>query len=129
MSLYFDYRVQTPDPAAIQIDIAWHNQYPLLTVTSFDQESGGSLTIYDELVCIIMDLFHPRNAKIQITCTENSCSGGTSTRPGFSKKPHFESDISRLAPRAPTSCRRLGKRRLFHLEWWHRICLGPFAPS
>lgn len=50
MTLYLDYRVQSPDPSAINVDIEWHPQQPMLAVTSCSEERGGFLTIYDELV-------------------------------------------------------------------------------
>jgi hypothetical protein len=52
MSLYFDSKVQSPDPGCISINVEWHEQHPLLAVSSYSQDRGGFVTIYDELVLI-----------------------------------------------------------------------------
>lgn len=52
MTLYLDYRVQTPEPSAINVNIEWHPQHLILAVTSCSEESGGFLTLYDELVMV-----------------------------------------------------------------------------
>jgi len=50
MSLYFDSKVQSPDPGCINIYLEWHEKHPLLAVSSYSQDRGGSVTIYDDLV-------------------------------------------------------------------------------
>lgn len=59
MSLYFDSKVQSPDPGCININVEWHEQHPLLAVSSYSQDRGGFVTIYDELVlmCYLTYLF------------------------------------------------------------------------
>lgn len=54
MTLYLDYRVQSPDPSAINVNIEWHLQHHMLAVTSCSEEKGGFVTVYDELVCTEM---------------------------------------------------------------------------
>jgi len=50
MSLYFDSKVQSPDPGCININLEWHEKHPLLAVSSYSQDRGGFVTIYDDLV-------------------------------------------------------------------------------
>ena len=46
MAVYFDHKIQSPS-VAIQTDIAWHSNYPLLAVASKnDQGVGGSVNFY-----------------------------------------------------------------------------------
>jgi len=53
MSLYFDSKVQSPDSGCININLEWHEEYPLLAVSSYSQDRGGFVIIYDELVFIM----------------------------------------------------------------------------
>ena len=46
MAVYFDHKIQSPS-VAIQTDIAWHNNYPLLAVASKNEpDVGGSVDFY-----------------------------------------------------------------------------------
>ncbi|XP_021936986.1 intraflagellar transport protein 140 homolog isoform X3 [Zootermopsis nevadensis] len=67
MSLYFDSKVQSPDPGCININIEWHEQHPLLAVSSYSQERGGFVTIYDELGDPLPDVVWPQHAVAQVT--------------------------------------------------------------
>ncbi|XP_069684990.1 intraflagellar transport protein 140 homolog [Periplaneta americana] len=67
MSLYFDSKVQSPDPGCINIHLEWHEQHPLLAVSSYSQDKGGFVTIYDELGEPLSDVIWPQHPVSQVT--------------------------------------------------------------
>ncbi|XP_034252751.1 intraflagellar transport protein 140 homolog [Thrips palmi] len=67
MTLYLDYRVQSPDPSAINVSIEWHLQHHLLAVTSCSEERGGFVTVYDELGEPLRNIRFPQHPASQIT--------------------------------------------------------------
>ncbi|KAJ1532231.1 hypothetical protein ONE63_000848 [Megalurothrips usitatus] len=67
MTLYLDYRVQSPDPSAINVNIEWHPQHLLLAVSSCSEERGGFVTVYDELGEPLRNIRFPQQPTSQIT--------------------------------------------------------------
>lgn len=58
MTLYFDYTVHIEDPLATINTISWHPQHALLAVASYSHETGGTVTICDELVSLLFHYYH-----------------------------------------------------------------------
>lgn len=50
MTLYFDTKVQFLDSDAISTIGVWHQNESIFAVSSFSQNRGGSVTIFDDLV-------------------------------------------------------------------------------
>ncbi|XP_063235193.1 intraflagellar transport protein 140 homolog [Bacillus rossius redtenbacheri] len=67
MSLYFDYKVQSPDPSSININMEWHPQHHILAVASFSQEKGGFVTLFDELGDVLEGVACPSHPVAQAT--------------------------------------------------------------
>ncbi|XP_049802425.1 intraflagellar transport protein 140 homolog [Schistocerca nitens] len=67
MSLYFDYKVQNPDLAAINLGVDWHHQHSLLAVSSYSESKGGFVSIYDELGEALPDISWPSHPMAQVT--------------------------------------------------------------
>ncbi|KAE8751558.1 hypothetical protein FOCC_FOCC001805 [Frankliniella occidentalis] len=67
MTLYLDYRVQTPDSSAINVDVKWHSHHLMLAVTSCSEERGGFITIYDELGEPLQNVSFSQQPSSQIT--------------------------------------------------------------
>lgn len=50
MAVYFDHRLST-DRAGINTDVNWYSGAPVLAVTSFSDDSGGSVNLFlDEVM-------------------------------------------------------------------------------
>lgn len=54
MTLYFDSPVQFSETGVISTHGVWHPSAPLLAIGSYSQERGGFVTIFDELVRLIV---------------------------------------------------------------------------
>lgn len=52
MTLYFDTKAQFLDGDAVSTVCCWHLTHPLFAVASYNQNRGGSVTIFDDLVGI-----------------------------------------------------------------------------
>lgn len=50
MTLYFENSANFPEQGAISVNGIWHPTVPLLAVSSFSQERGGFVIIFDEVV-------------------------------------------------------------------------------
>ena len=48
MAVYFDHRLETA-PGTINTDLSWFSGAPLLAVTSYGEENGGFVTLYNEV--------------------------------------------------------------------------------
>lgn len=51
MAVYFDHRLDT-ERSGINTDVSWFSGNPLLAVTSFNDETGGSVNLFLEEVCL-----------------------------------------------------------------------------
>lgn len=52
MTLYFENSANFPEAGAISVNGIWHPSVPLLAVSSFSQDRGGFVIVFDELVSI-----------------------------------------------------------------------------
>lgn len=50
MTLYFENPVNFPHAGAVTTNGVWHSVSPLLAISSYSQEKGGFVMIFDELV-------------------------------------------------------------------------------
>lgn len=50
MTLYFDTKAQFLDGEAVSTVCCWHSRHPLFAVASYNQNRGGSVTIFDDTV-------------------------------------------------------------------------------
>lgn len=50
MTLYFENSANFPEPGSISVNGIWHSNLPLLAVSSFSQDRGGFVIVFDELV-------------------------------------------------------------------------------
>lgn len=57
MSLYFEHSVNFPEANSISVNVIWHPSVPLLAVSSYSQERGGFVIVFDEHVSIIKQIF------------------------------------------------------------------------
>ncbi|VEN35720.1 unnamed protein product [Callosobruchus maculatus] len=67
MTLYFENAVSFPEPEAISVSGIWHPSVPLLAVSSFSQERGGFVIIFDEQGESIKDVNYPVHRSYQVT--------------------------------------------------------------
>lgn len=58
MTLYFDTKAQFLDGDAVSTVCCWHLRHPLFAVASYNQNRGASVTIFDDLVCIHMEILN-----------------------------------------------------------------------
>lgn len=52
MAVYFDHRLDT-ERSGINTDVSWYSGNPLLAVTSYSDETGGSVNLFLEEVSYI----------------------------------------------------------------------------
>ncbi|CAH2002580.1 unnamed protein product [Acanthoscelides obtectus] len=67
MTLYFENAVSFPEPEAISVSGIWHPSAPLLAVSSFSQERGGFVIIFDEQGESLKDVTYPVHRSYQVT--------------------------------------------------------------
>ena len=54
MAVYFDHRLDT-ERSGINTDVSWYSGAPLLAVTSYSDESGGSVNLFlDEVIILTL---------------------------------------------------------------------------
>lgn len=53
MTLYFENAVNFSEIGSISTNGIWHPSAALLAVSSFSQDKGGYVTIFDELVIVV----------------------------------------------------------------------------
>ncbi|XP_066587942.1 intraflagellar transport protein 140 homolog [Prorops nasuta] len=67
MTLYFDTRVQTSETASITTHASWHSNFPLLAVSTYSQDKGGRVTIYDDQGDALPDVESPEHPLAPVT--------------------------------------------------------------
>lgn len=71
MSLFFDRAVNTSD-GSINVNIAWHDRFPLLAIGSYSEDKGGYVCIYDDEGEVKDEKSIPAHATAQVRLNSNA---------------------------------------------------------